>query len=637
MGGQVTGLRRYVSRVTHRTSRIINDERWTREDGLLAFIAPARLLLALLTLLAFALRAYGFWWGKPYDLHNDEAFVIVHTLKMIGHVRAGGLPDPQTMIYGVWPFYQLGIVGGLTRMAVGLVEGVIGHHRNIPYLYVGRLISAGYGTAGVLALYALGKRMFDTRTGLWAAAFWAVMPLGVRNSHFATVDIQFAVWLVLTYLVLWNVAERGRRRDYVLAAVMMGLALATRLSALPIFAAFVVAHIASLGRDTRYRISDIRYWTSRLLRSPRLYVTVLASLALWAVLSIPVLDDLPAHLAGDTNSDLNVQSLVAKGDIRPLYTVQFELTRPYIYHLAHLFPWAMTWPLALLAYAGWLYSLWRMTRGDRRDWLLAAWTLPYFLTVGGWYVKFFRYVIPLLPFLALYAARLVADRGRWTMDARLSSAVHYLSSIIATLAFLVALLFSLAYLHIYARPDTRLQALAWMKAHIPPKSTVMIEFDASNKFAIHPEWYGLTRYNLRVLDHYQVNGKRGRFWQAPPVSPTEKWDYMTRILDHADYVVISEAWAKVFPRLPRRFPAEAEFYTRLFEGRLGYHLVARFQECPQLGPWRFCDDAAEMSWRYFDHPRMYIFKRDSSAQLSGSWGSAGENPQIKLYFGGERW
>ncbi len=637
---------RPVLHITHRSLRVTDDGRWTMDHSVLACITPTRVLLALLTLLAFALRAFGFWWGSPYDFHNDEAFVIVHTLKMIAHVQAGELPDTHTMIYGVWPFYQLGLIGGLVRTLVGFVGPWLGIHHNIPYMYIGRLISALYGALGVPGLYMLGKRMFDRQTGLRAAAFWAVMPLSVRDSHFATVDIQFAVWLVFTYIVLWNVAERGRRQDYILAAVMMGLALATRLSALPIFAAYAVAlfiqhssllpttspdasritrHFSPLIADITsvfpralhilYRVMSLSYRLSRLLRNPKLYTVPLAALAIWGVLSVPVLDDLPAHLAGDTNSDLNVQSLVAKGDIRPLYTVQFELTHPYVYHLTHLFPWAMTWPLALLAYAGWLYSLWRMLKGDRRDWLLAAWTLPYFITVGGWYVKFFRYIIPLLPFMALYAARLATHpliphpSPLTHRSPRIARYVTFLPRVLATLAFLTAFLYSLAYLHIYIRPDTRLQTLRWMNEHIPPGATVMLEFDASNKFAIHPEWFGLEKYHLRILNHYEVNGRTGKFWQAPPVSPQEKWAYMTRVLDRADYVIISEAWADVFPRLPHRFPAEAKFYRELFDGTLGYQLVATFRECPQLGPWRLCDDGAEMSWRYFDHPRMYVFRR----------------------------
>ncbi len=635
------------STTTHSTSRLMH----YITHFIRIAIAGARehFLVLLLTFLALALRVYGFWWGKPYDFHNDEAFVIVHTLKMIAHVKAGELPDTHTMIYGVWPFYQLGLIGGLVRWVVGLMGPWLGIHHNIPYMFIGRIISALYGALGVPGLYVLGKRLFNQRTGLWAAAFWAVMPLSVRDSHFATVDIQFAVWLVFTYIVLWNVATRGRRRDYILAAIMMGLALATRLSALPIFAAYAVAlfirlaphlptpqsppypHLIEYTSRLEHRISHIThrvsrlfpralrilyyiltlsYRISRLIRTPALYTVPLAALVLWALLSVPVLDDLPAHLAGDTNSDLNVQSLVAKGDLRPLYTIQFELTRPYIYHLTHLFPWAMTWPLALLAYAGWLYSLWNMARGDRRDWLLAAWTLPYFITVGGWYVKFFRYIIPLLPFMALYAARLIAVLSTSSLRiTRITLRPPLLARGLATTAFLSAFLYSVAYLHIYSRPDTRLQTLAWINAHIPPGATIMLEFDASNKFAIHPEWFGLEKYHLRILNHYEVNGKVGSFWQAPPVSPEEKWAYMTRILDRADYVVISEAWADVFPRLAHRFPAEARFYRELFDGTLGYQRVAQFQECPQLGPWHLCDEKAEMSWRYFDHPRMYVFKR----------------------------
>ena len=212
---------------------------------------------------------------------------------------------------------------------------------------------------------------------------------------------------------------------------------------------------------------------------------------------------------------------------------------------------------------------------------------------------------------APYAPRTTHDASRITHYAlRITHHASRISTLLATLAFLSSFLFSLAYLHIYSHPDTRLQTLAWMNANIPPGTTVMMEFDASTKFAIHPERFGLDVYNLRVLNHYEVKGKVGRFWQAPDVTPEEKWAYMMEVLDNAEYIVITEAWADVFPHLPHRFPAEAKFYTQLFNGALGYSLVAQFQECPQLGPWRFCDEGAEMSWRYFDHPRMYIFKRE---------------------------
>ncbi len=575
-------------------------------------VARAPVVVAGLFLLGLGLRLYGFWWGKPYSLHNDEAFVLAHTIKLLRHVREGGLPDPETMIYGVWPFYQL----ALAYTALNAVGGWLGLPTSVPLMYVGRWISAFYGAAGVVALYALGKRLYGVRAGLWAAAFWAVMPLSVRDSHFATVDVQFAVWLVVVYFALWRIVRHGRWRDFLLAGGLVGLTLAVRLSALPLLGALFLAHLLrvppSQPPDTPRTVSQsgAKVWSRvkpylQALRSPRPYVAVLVALGTWAFLSLPVLDDLPAHLAGDTNSDLNVQSLVARGVIQPLYTVQFDLTRPYLYHLTDLFPWGMGWPLALLAYAGWIYSLGRLLRGDRRDWLLASWTVPYFLTVGGWYVKFIRYIIPLLPFLALYAARLVAQAS----EGRPPRWVRRAFGLVAVGAWAYAALFSLAYVHIYAEPDTRLQAVAWVKAHVPPGSTLMVEFDASTKFAIHPEWFGLDVYRLRVLDHYAPDGRRGVLWQAPPLSPEEKWAYMLRVLDRSDYVLISEAWATVFPRLPKRFPAEARFYTRLFDGTLGYRLVATFQACPRLGPWRFCDEGAELSWRYFDHPRVYIFER----------------------------
>ena len=378
--------------------------------------------------LALALRVYGFWWGNPYSLHNDEAFVLAHVVVLLQNVQAGGLPDPELMIYGVWPFYQMALAHTGLRALAAVLALWTGVDLPTPLLYVGRLISAAYGTLGVVALYLLGRRMFTPQVGLWAAAFWAVMPLSVRNSHFATVDIQFATWLVITFLALWNVATRARPRDYVVAGAVLGLTMAVRMNAAPLLFTLLVAHGMFHWQRMdppphKIGYQGVMLWGRRVFRSPWLYVAAGGAVLLWAVLSVPVLDDLPDYLAGDTNSDPVVQGMVARGVIRPLYTIQFELTRPYLYHLLHLFPLAMGWPLALLAYVGWGYSLWRAVQGDKRDVLLATWTVLYFLFVGSWYVKFIRYIIPLLPFMALYAGRLTAEAGKWVYRWRSASGV----------------------------------------------------------------------------------------------------------------------------------------------------------------------------------------------------------------------
>ena len=53
----------------------------------------------------------------------------------------------------------------------------------------------------------------------------------------------------------------------------------------------------------------------------------------------------------------------------------------------------------------------------------------------------------------------------------------------------------------------------------------------------------------------------------------------------------------------------AQHYQDLFDGKLGFELVQTFKVYPALSRWTINDDAAEFTFRLFDHPTVFIFKR----------------------------
>ena len=119
----------------------------------------------------------------------------------------------------------------------------------------------------------------------------------------------------------------------------------------------------------------------------------------------------------------------------------------------------------------------------------------------------------------------------------------------------------------------------------------------------------------------------------------EKLQRFLRIYQEAEYIAISSnrQWGSL-PRMPERFPLTAQHYRLLlgcpqersvswcysvaepgmFEGQLGYSLVAVFQSDPQLGPLRLNDQFAEEAFTVYDHPKVLIFQKTetlSEAQL----------------------
>ena len=83
----------------------------------------------------------------------------------------------------------------------------------------------------------------------------------------------------------------------------------------------------------------------------------------------------------------------------------------FIYHIVRNLSAGLGLPLLLLTLVSVGYSLYRRERGDG---LLAAFALPYYVLIGLAAVKYARYDIPLLPILALWNGRLLADGFRLT-------------------------------------------------------------------------------------------------------------------------------------------------------------------------------------------------------------------------------
>lgn len=109
-------------------------------------------------------------------------------------------------------------------------------------------------------------------------------------------------------------------------------------------------------------------------------------------------------------------------------------------------------------------------------------------------------------------------------------------------------------------------------------------------------------------------------------------------LDETDYLTLSSnrLYASI-PRLPWRYPATTEYYRALFNGDLGFELVADFHSFPTLGLFTFNDQEmpqpllrganvagnqkmgvvvpypfAEEAFSVYDHPRVLIFRKTSA-------------------------
>jgi len=402
--------------------------------------------LAALLAGALALRVWGVEHGLPYAYNTDEnAHFVPRAIGMFGH---GLNPD-----YFVNPPAYTYVLHVVFTVWFGGREGVSRTFTTDPTAVwvVARVTAAVLGTLAVWLLYLAGARLFDRRTGLLAAGLSAVAFLPVFYSHLALNDVPTLAPLCLALFGIAGVLRQGRRRDYAVAGIGLGLACATKYTGGIVLVALVAALLAQWaapgGRPHAVRGALIAGG---------------ASLAAFVVANPYVILDFGAVWDGITHQS------TASDD--PQGKLGITRENGFLFYV-----WAATWGLGYVPLAAAALAIPLLWRDERRlVWVLAPAPILFVLFMGTQERYFGRWLIPVFPFLCLlaaYAAFEVVDRV-----ARARPALRPTLLAVAVVALCgQGLVYSLHNSRVLAREDTRNLAREWLVEHVPPRTKVVVE------------------------------------------------------------------------------------------------------------------------------------------------------------------
>jgi 4-amino-4-deoxy-L-arabinose transferase-like glycosyltransferase len=564
----------------------------------MSFARSTRLLLILIVAAGAAVRFYGLNWGAPYyHFHIDEHFVFLGGLELRKDFFAAA-NSPKFFMYSPLPMY---ILIGLTEIYETITAplNLALKTDGIRFMVLGRSISAAFGTATIPLVYLIASRVSTRTAGLLAAALTAAGVLHLRDSHFLSVDVSLTFFCILAWLALIDVALHGAMRSYVLAGVAIGAALLCKYSAAFLLPLTLVAHLCAPGRPTL--AAPWQTWIR--------WLWVGAIPGIVAVLTFLVLD--PHVLIHFDKFRFEVQELVLApmgGAQIAIWAAHFTNIQPRLFWFTNILWWGLGPAFEIWALLGVAWLLWRR---DRAALMAAAFPIVYYLVAGRTGLPFARYGVPLVPALAVAAGVLSADLLRKPAWRRLS--------LIATTAVIAAtILYAVAYMNIYVKPDSRLAASEYIHRRIPEGSAILVEpshnippmgsyltepsFD-KDYVLWGPEEARPDYYRLYALDTY-----RYLYGQRP--SPEEKRGYIERRVALADYIVIDDTYVQFYGHLPAaQHGVVKRYYDDLFNGRLGFELMRTFKVYPRLGGRDINDDRAELTFRLFDHPRVFVFRR----------------------------
>lgn len=522
-----------------------------------------------------------------YHFHPDERTLVRGALDLRTAL------DPPLTAYGMVPLYILR--GSLEMVAYVLGLDTLDTPNTVrPVYYTARVLAALFASIHICLVWWVGRRFLSAHTACLGAFFVAIVPLAIQQAHFFTVDGLFAPVVVGTFGVIMSALSSGKRRHYIAAGILIGVAGATRLNGVLLGLVLLAGHCAQdgikIGAIVR-RLADARLW----------WAAAAAVLTLFVLQPFMLVE--PQRMwRAETTNDFALSLQIANGTLLRPWTLVDVHTTPYLHYWTALWPRGVGWPLTAAFVLGMAYALRRL---DLIRSLMLLWIVLYFLPVGNLHTKHVRYLLVLLPFVSLLAADVYTHlRHCGTPFWR------RLTLICTTVVALYSVGYGLAFARIYNREDSRISAARWLTQHVAPGHALAVEEG------------GFTLLPLVSQEQFkrQVLGVNRLFNPNQHLCFGLRLQFLYDRVKDLDYIAIIDVNRyRQLTAVPDMYPVIAGFYRRLVAGELGFTLVQTFKNYPSLFGMTFVDDEAEPTFLGYDHPTVWVLARQSETQFAAAW------------------
>jgi len=518
-------------------------------------------ILCIVLLASILLRLNGITFGLPALYDPDEPLFIINGLKLLKEhtLNPGWFGHP-----GTTTIYAMALVELLVFLA-GVISGRFDNAQDFahavytdPTIIVlpGRLFILLCGVLCVLLTFLVGRRLFDEKIGLGAAALLAINPLHISFSQLIRTDVHSTIFILLCVLASAEIAARGKLRDDVLAGIWVGLACATKWPA----ALIVIAPAgAGLLRAIQHQVEAKR-------RVAGLIVTGMTALVTLIAVSPYVVLDYPT-LITDLRGEAQAHHLGASGH-GFFGNIGWYIGGPLHHAFGRL-------GLGLLA-AG-IFIAGKKSRVALATIIPATALILSVLCVQS--LVWERWIVPLLPFASIFIVLAISALASFVAkDFGRKSAVAFMMA----LAFIqgVPMLMAARVDAAERTADTRDLASRWARRNIPKGSTVGLEYLA---FDLLPQGWKILLPAGRPgcidaaaeLSGGVDNGKIDKWRDARAILDFGTINPVNYAACQADYMILTHY--DRYLAEPTVYPQEIEMYRRFFrEGTL----VATFKPVP---------------------------------------------------------
>jgi hypothetical protein len=537
----------------------------------------------LIIIFSVVVRLYGFDWGSPFHFHPDERNIA----SSVSQLSFPDQMNPHFFAYGALPIYSI-YTGG---MFINVLGHAFFHTSSAPLTHVsfenaiviGRIYSAIFSIL-LLGLMIKISYILKNRTASFITLILGGTSVGlIQYSHFATFEMWLSYCSFLLFFLLVKFVRDNKVLHYVLALIVFGILLSIKVSSFPLILIIVLVLAAYfINKQTlkHHYLSFIK----------TIIMLPLIPLITFSILSPYVFIDFSSFI-----NSMEYESSVALGTTPVFYTQSFINTFPVIFHFARVFPFILNPLITIVCVLSFSYIIYvAIKKRNINAILLISFFLVLFVSQAFLYVKWTRYMIPVIPFLYLMAATFLSDAYSYIKKKNRKIAITIYSFI-----FSVCIAYSVSFfIEMYMSQDSRVQGVEFAEKNISSNAYILSE---SYDLGILPFNNRFT--NINLFNFYELEN-----------NPNGKQELLTHLTNSEYIIVPSQRILRTRLLNPDKFPEGNMFYSGLYNNKGSYEIIYKtpcsiFCKIIYFGDPFF---TFEETVNVFDRPQVMIFKKNET-------------------------
>ncbi len=531
-----------------------------------------------LILIGTFLRFYNLNWGAPYYFHPDERQNVVYPVLESSSIF---MLDQKNFDTGTFPLIVIKIIYTSIKNFVPTIDPTQ------TVILISRGLSALISVAISLLLFFIVKKIFGVNKALIALILSTFSTGLIQFAHFGTIELWEALFFLILFYYAWKITKYGMLSDSILCGFLLGIAISTKVLSLILTPAILTSYLLFFYHNHRAKTKFAKN-----LKKAAIGIAAfgICTLFAFAITSYPLLGNFV-----EARRSINFESDVALGKLPVFYTQGFYGTVPILFQFTKVFPFLLNPVVTIIFLSSLVYVLFSgIIKRNYSYILVSVFFLLLFVSQSFFFVKWTRYMVPVLPFVYIIVALALGDLLHFSKNKYGYKTISYL--IIVLSVFVSCVFAGTFFINAYLKSPTPIAAVNFARKNIPTGSRILTEpYDLGT--TAFPHDLIVEQFNFYELDNnsYEFNELK-----------------LKESLGTVDYIILpSQRILSSRLRNKDKFPKGHAFYSDLIGGTLGFEKIYE-TPCDLICKITYLGDPTfsfEETANVFDRPTVMIFRK----------------------------